>query len=387
MTDKQRLNALLRLRLFFSTEEEMERFVDFKLRNNRFNKFKEVQSRAYFCMFAEMCREDTQGDVELASLLDAYEAASVFYMREVAGRNLLHQAGALQMLLCGVCLGVEQMPNEAAAKLRTLVEKIREDGIDVGLFLLLALGVIPKFYNRQTGDIENLAGDWEKAYSFLLSLCHSLGGAAFTRRMEVGVVREMRMHLDYFYHKKVDLSRLLLIAYTQKAVEQIFSLRMPEELLHNVRKLNYMDFELSQWYQASGKESGEEEAWMFEPLNYQGIFNLYHYVFNHTAHKAHFTRSQVTFQDVGEEDVCYSFFQSPSYFWHSCQQKEFPSDAYALVFTDVVKGKGSVVDELHFEQPYPLSAQPLTLRRVKSEKKRDSFSSYLHNFYELIQRL
>lgn len=379
MNDKQRLNALLRLRIFFSTEKEMEAFLNYKLSNNHFNKFKDVQSHAYFSMFAVRCREDTNGDIDLAELLDEYEAASDFYMRkEVGGRKLLQDEKTLQLLLCGVFLGTERMDEEASPKLTELVEKIVEKGIDMGVFTLLSLRLLPTFRNKQAGDVTDLPSDWEQAYEFLKSLCHAFDRTNFTNGLEVGVVREMKMHLDAYWKKEVDLSRLLLIAYTRKALERIFMLHTPDKLLHNSRNLKPQDMELATWWQASGKESCDDEAWRLEPtVNLPGTYHLFHYVFDHTSLTARFTHSQVFFEDIGATDVCFSLFLTSDYFWHFFQGLELPSESYAMVSTDIVASDGKTVDELHFEQATPIGEPNLTLRRVKDKGKQERFSSFL----------
>lgn len=379
MNDKQRLNALLRLRLFFSTEKEMEAFLNYKLSNNHFNKFKDVKSHAYFSMFAEMCREDTNGDIDLAKLFDEYEAASKFYMRkEEGGCKLLQDERALQLLLRGVYLGKERMTEEASPKLTELVENIVEEGIDMGVFTLLSLRLLPKFGNKQAGDVADLPGDWVRAYEFLKSLCHAFDGTNFTNGLEVGVVREMRMHLDVYWKKEADLSRLLLIAYTRKALERIFMLHTPDKLLHNSRNLKPQDMELATWWQASGKESRDDEAWRLEPtVNLPGTYRLFHYKFDHTSLTARFTHSQVFFEDIGATDVCFSLFLTPDYFWYFFQRRELPPESYALVSTDIITADGKTVDELHFEQTTPISGPNLTLRRVKDKGKQERFSSFL----------
>ena len=53
MTDKEKLNSILRLRLFYSTEKELSDLVGYNLKGNHFSRFKDFQCDAYFSKFAK----------------------------------------------------------------------------------------------------------------------------------------------------------------------------------------------------------------------------------------------------------------------------------------------------------------------------------------------
>lgn len=78
MTDKEKLNSILRLRLFFSTEKELSDFIGYNLKGNHFSRFKTFQCDAYFSKFSELYRTYTQKEENLECLLYQYEATSCF---------------------------------------------------------------------------------------------------------------------------------------------------------------------------------------------------------------------------------------------------------------------------------------------------------------------
>ena len=65
MTDKERLNTILRLRLFKSTEKELGDKVGLSLKVNHFNKQKPFTCEAFFSKFEEECKEYTHGEISL----------------------------------------------------------------------------------------------------------------------------------------------------------------------------------------------------------------------------------------------------------------------------------------------------------------------------------
>ena len=69
MTDKEILNAILRLRLFYSTEKELGDEVGLKLKGNHFNRLKTFDCEAIFSKFAKECNKMTGGKIDLANLI------------------------------------------------------------------------------------------------------------------------------------------------------------------------------------------------------------------------------------------------------------------------------------------------------------------------------
>ena len=83
MTDKEKLNSILRLRLFFSTEKELSDFIGYNLKGNHFSRFKTFQCDAYFSKFSELYRTYTQKEENLECLLYQYEATSCFFKKYI----------------------------------------------------------------------------------------------------------------------------------------------------------------------------------------------------------------------------------------------------------------------------------------------------------------
>lgn len=81
MTSKEKLNSILRLRLFYSTEAELSEHIGYNLKGNHFNRFKEIQSDAYFNYFAEECDNITLGNIDLSFILEQYKATSEFFCK------------------------------------------------------------------------------------------------------------------------------------------------------------------------------------------------------------------------------------------------------------------------------------------------------------------
>lgn len=175
MTDKEKLNSILRLRLFFSTEKELSDFIGYNLKGNHFSRFKTFQCDAYFCKFSELYHSYTQSNESLEWLLYQYEATSNFFKKYIEKTS--HEANKkfISLLLHYLYVGDFGAP-APSRKVQQLCERYdacnREGEMNVGILLLITYGLLPTFKNKTAQDISDIADDFQEAYKILQKTAH-----------------------------------------------------------------------------------------------------------------------------------------------------------------------------------------------------------------------
>ena len=82
-TSIQYLNSILRLRLFYSTKDELSNLVGLSLNHNQFKKVKEFVAKAFFSDFVTKCLQYTNNEVDLEELINQYENTSDFFLNHI----------------------------------------------------------------------------------------------------------------------------------------------------------------------------------------------------------------------------------------------------------------------------------------------------------------
>lgn len=219
MTDKERLNTILRLRLFYSTEKELGDKVGLSLTGNHFSRQKPFACEAFFSKFSEECKEYTQGKVNLAWLLCQYETTSKFFKKYI--ENTRHETNKrfIPYLLNYLYKG--ETPNDGAQHLKDIIicERYdaynKDDEMNIGIIILMTYGLIPTFKNKSSQDVTDIIDDFKKAYDILLEIAQSHQAGASTKYKEILCLKEMRKLIEEEQEGDKYLNRLLSNSYHQ----------------------------------------------------------------------------------------------------------------------------------------------------------------------------
>lgn len=379
MTDKERLNTILRLRLFYSTEKELGDKVGLSLKGNHFSRQKPFACEAFFSKFSEECKEYTQGKVSLAWLLCQYETTSKFFKKYI--ENTSHETNKrfIPYLLNYLYKG--ETPNDGAQHLKDIIlcERYdaynKDDEMNIGIIILMTYGLIPTFKNKSSQDVTDIIDDFKKAYDILLEIAQSHQAGASTKYKEILCLKEMRKLIEEEQEGDNYLNRLLLIYITNDVLNRIFALEIPAKLRQYSKEIVPMDFELPRLWRC--EEEADNIVWEFVPLNIDAYY-LYRNEIDYKEKKIRFTKYQLTFKDIGYKDFCYTVIMRPSANWHNMLKREQPEDSISFDCTDIeYENDRYTVRELTFTIESPVSEKPLVIKAVKKQDALNYYTMYL----------
>ena len=373
MTDKERLNTILRLRLFKSTEKELGDKVGLSLKVNHFNKQKPFTCEAFFSKFEEECKEYTHGEISLSWLLTQYKTTSKFFEKYIKNTGHEKNKRFIPYLLNYLYMG--ESPNDDAQHKKHIdlcgryKDCNMDDEMNIGILLLMTYGLIPTFKNKRCQDVTNIIGDFNQAYNILQEISYSRKSGASIKFNEILCLKEMRKLIEKEKDGNDFLNRLLLIHITNDVLNRIFALEQPAKLIQYIRQIVTMDLELPRLWRC------EDEAlnivWEFKSLNKDAnclcrkeidckdkkihFYNLNRNEIDYNKKKIHITRYQLAFIDIGYKDFCYTFIIRPSFGWHNILKREQPENSLSFDYTDIeyVKDKHTV-EKLIFTENSPV---------------------------------
>lgn len=379
MTDKERLNSILRLRLFYSTEKELSDLVGYNLKGNHFSRFKDFQCNAYFSKFAEECLEYTQGELNLALLLQQYETTSRFFKKYIEATGHAVHKRFVPYLLDYLYLGVTADEGAQHSKDIILCERFdaynQEGEMNVALLLLMTYGLIPTFKNKTSQDIPDIIDDFQKAYGMLLGIAQQHLSKASTKCREMLCLKEMRKLIEEERSGDKFLNRLMLIHITNDVLNRIFAFEMPARLRQYNQEMVSMDFVFPDLFRC--EEDPENIVWEFVQIM-ENVYFLYRNEIDYQSKKIRYTRFQLTFKDVGCKDLCYTFIMRPSFNWHNLLKREQPDDSLSFDYAEITyEDDRHTVRELSFTQESPIGENPLTLTAIKKTEDLEYYRMYL----------
>lgn len=372
MTDQEKLNAILRLRLFFSTESELSQYIEYKLKSNHFYRFNTFKADAYYSKFARLCSDYTMGKLDLDTVIEEYEATSKFYKHHVEGTAHERRKGFVTTLLERVFLGAA-MQEEVAPKDATLCERYaaesgKEKRPNIGMLLLMAYGLLPTFKNKRAQDVKDIVGDFQRAYEVLMEIAQSRKHRATTIYNEMLCLKEMRCLIDEAKAGDRYLNRLLLIDFTNTTLARIFALEDPVKQQEYSNELQPMDFVLPRFWRAEGE--ADNVVWEFVEQDINCYF-LFRNEIDFQGKHILFTKYQLFFRDYGLSTSCYTIIMRPAFIYHNLLRWVQPDDAITFDFTDFEYDEdGKTLKQMRFTIESPLGAAPLTLKPVKSHEIR-----------------
>ena len=382
MTDKEKLNSILRLRLFYSTEKELSALIGYNLKGNHFNRFKSFQCEAYFSKFTEECRNYTQGNINLERMLHQYDVTSKFFKQHIERTSHEKDKTFLPHLLNYLFLGKSSEGGTQRTKDLVLCERYdalnKDEGMNIGILLLMTYGLLPTFNNKRIQDVPNIIADYRKAYDVLLHIAQSHKRDASTKYKEMLCLKEMRLLIEEESQGDRYLNRLLLIHITNDVLNRIFALERPPMLKQINEEMELMDFELKRLWRC--EDEADNVIWEFMPLNINAYY-LFRNEIDYQAKAIRFTRYQLMFKDVGYKDFCYTVIMQPVFNHHNLLKLEQPENALSFDYTDIEYEKDHrTVSKLTFTQHSPLGDRPLVLKPVNDSKAINYYESYLeHN--------
>ena len=392
MTDKEKLNSILRLRLFYATERELSALVGYNLRGNHFSRFKPFQCEAYFSRFAEECRLQTQGAIDLETMLHQYKATSHFFQTRIARTAYESDKSFVHPLLDHLFLGSEASKETVGAKVSDLCnqyDKANADGeMNIGILLLITYGLLPTFGNKSIQDVPHIIGDFERAYALLMDIAKSHKEQANAKFREMLCLKEMRQLIEEERGGDRFLNRLLLIHITNDALRRIFAFVNPTRLKELNERLEPMALDLHGVWRCD--DDAENVFWEFYRVNDMAHI-LYRNEIDYEQATIRYTQYQLMFKDFGYKDFdnkdfdnkdcsnkdfdnkacgnknfgnktfCYTIIMQPVANYNNLLGRELPDDAMSSDFTQVEYDRKRTVNRLTFTVHSPLGDRPLTL--------------------------
>ena len=369
MTDKERLNAILRLRLFYSTEKELGDEVGLNLKGNHFNRLKTFDCEAIFSKFAKECNKMTGGKIDLANLICQYEITSKFFQKHI--KNTSHEKNKqfIQNLLNHIYM--KEIPNDKKDKI--LCERYddynKEDGMNVSILILMTYGLIPTFKNKKNQDVSDIKADFEEA-------CNNIWLKIAQSNQSYPTIEEGLKTLIEFFTKNKDIipNRVCLILFTNCVIVDAFASRKPTTILQNLREMKLMDISLPRLWHSD--DDADNIVWEFLPSNLHSYF-LFRREIDYKEKKIRFTMFQVVFKDKDDKNHCETRFIRPSFRWHNILNRTPPKDSILVYFTDIeYENDKHTVKQLTFKKN-PFSEKIMTLKTIDKEETRNYYVEYL----------
>lgn len=294
MSCADRLNAIHRLRLLRNTTGEMSAHTGIQLRNNSFNKKAPFIAR---CIYSEFCREVRERtNADLDELMTDYCAASRSF-EKISKTRKAQPEFHREVLRC--LLDDRFAASEAAKPYRAAADSL--SNVDVALFTLLVLNVLPSFHAKG-GDVDpNMHLEHlirlRDYFRPLYEESRVFGFAPYLTEMYQDSVRHVR---------KGDLyTRLDLIHFTMEIIANLRNNHNPEALLqancHINRQKIHPDLMQGVWKE-SDSCGGTPVFWLFEELGLDYI--LIRRMFDGTARRITECRYEVS---VYQEDEAITF--------------------------------------------------------------------------------
>lgn len=379
MTDKEKLNSILRLRLFFSTEKELSDFIGYNLKGNHFSRFKTFQCDAYFCKFSELYHSYTQSNESLEWLLYQYEATSNFFKKYIEKTS--HEANKkfISLLLHYLYVGEFGAP-APSRKVQQLCERYdacnREGEMNVGILLLITYGLLPTFKNKTAQDISDIADDFQEAYKILQKTAHQYRSGATTIYREMLCLREMRQMVEEERAGDKYLNRILLIFITNDVLNHIFALLNPVRVRQYSLAFVSMDMGLARFWRC--EEDADNVVWEFCPLGNVDGYYLYRKEIDYQNRKIRYIRYQLLFKDLGYKDFCYTVIMHPAFNYHNMLKLEQPEHALTYDYTDLeYEDDRYSVRELAFSMMSPGGEKPMTLKPIRKDDVLRYYRNYI----------
>lgn len=258
MSCADQLNAIHRLRLLRNTTGELSALTGIQLRNNNFNKKTSFIAR---CIYSEFCREvQERTHTDLDELMANYCAASRSFEKIAKTRKAQPE---FHREVLRYLLDERFAASEAAKPYRTAADFL--SNVDVALFTLLVLNVLPSF-QAKGGDVDpNMHLEHlirlRDYFRPLYEESRIFGFAPYLTEKYQDSVRHVR---------KGDLyTRLDLIHFTMEIIANLRNNYNPEALLqansHINRQKIHPDLMQGAWKE-SDSCGGNPVYWLFEEL-------------------------------------------------------------------------------------------------------------------------
>ena len=369
MQAKDKLNAILRLRLFFPTEKELSHLIGYQLKGNHFNRVRPFVAEMYLSHFAAMCHKMTDRQIALEPLLQQYEATSRFYFRYIKGRTIAREPRAIDHIISYAVLGHantdETIPAKELAVCEQYAASDRDDFLSPAILLLLSEQLLPSFENKQQQDVDDILGDFSRAYERLMDFAHHNRRGDSTYYNELLCLKEMRDFIDCSQDDREGVNRLTLIYFTSVALQSIFALKQPDKLHDLINQTEVMCFNLRRFWHREG--SMDYEFWEFAETPMM-MYQLWRYVVDKAAKRICKTSYTLIFKDFGTKEMCYSLIIRPPYAYCCTLGKEMPTDAIAYDYTEIEYAEnGRDVAKLSFVDDSPMVGEPMTLVPIERE--------------------
>ncbi|MCF0188776.1 MAG: hypothetical protein HUK04_04705 [Bacteroidaceae bacterium] len=378
MTSKEKLNSILRLRLFYSTERQLAELVGYSLKGNHFSRLKPFHCEAFFSRFADICGNYTQRRMDLDTMLRQYAATSRFFKTRISGTAHEVDKRFLATLLSHIFLDEVVSVAQRAKDLLLCAEydRANRDGeLNIGILLLLTHGLIPTFSNKRTQDITDIVADYRRTYSILLDIAHQRLPNASVQYSEMLCLKEMRQLIDDEKPDDPYINRLLLIHITNDTLRRIFALEQPVQIKEYYEEEDVMDLWFYDYWRCDGEP--DNVFYRFVPL-VCGAWCMTRFEFDPKAREIRHTRYQLKFLSLGYSDIAYTTIMQPIFQYNNILHREQPSDALTYDYTAIEYEEDKfTARSLTFTRCSPMGDGAITLKPIKDDRRYHYYTSIL----------
>ena len=382
MSYKEKLNAILRLRLMFSTEREMSERIGYQLHGNHFNRMKPFQCEAYFCWFANFCSELTQGRLELNALLRQYEATSDFYKAHIEGTAHERNKAFLPHLLRHAYMGAQHAEGAQDSKLLLLCEQYdqrnREGDLNPAILLLITHGIIPTFCHKKDQDITNLAADLRRVHDLLRDIAERIMDESFAKFSDHLCLRDIREMAKMAEEDKGTANRVSLIFATAEALSSIYANLDPNMMRLQAKRQAVLDITLPRLMRCDA--DADNVVWELTYMPHLAMYLAIRNEIDQRRKVIRYSRYQLAFYDFGDRDMCGTKIIRPHFAYYCTLGRDLPADCYSYDYTDIAyEADRKTVKTLTFNLDSPTGVKPFALKAVKRDDQLRYYDTYLNH--------
>ena len=379
MTDKEKLNCILRLRLFYSTEEEYSELIGYKLEGNRFNKFKLFKCEAYYSKFAEMCGIYTSGKINLTELLLQYRATSKFFKNYIEKTKNEHNRNLIILILNYLYLDVtpdKNSYNKKEIELYNLyIKKDQEEKMNVCILILIINGLIPTFNKKNNQNITDILNDFKKLYSILLGLFDTYKENAIIAFDELPTLKLIYKCINGDLGNCKYLNRIRMIFFTDVVINEIFSLLIPTKFKDEIQQVKptVLNFP-SLWH---FDDEPENIFWNLSSTNSNGYYTLTYYNIDYKSREIEVIPYNIFFTGTSVQNIYVATINTPAYIYNLLLKRQQPNDSVFVTPVEIInENRCNKIKEIIFINESPHKKGRSILKAINNDEEFAFYNSF-----------
>lgn len=305
----KKFKAIKYSRLFYPTIDQLyEKYKLQALDTNSHGKYTDEIKNALNDL-RETCRCQTEGIIQLDTLLEQYEASSKFYIDHIQNRKCLsvkqNRWIFLDLLLTENA--ETSSDDEKVISLYNEYKKRIDNGasLDPGIILLLILRLIPTYNKSRSKDITNLKNDYNRLQDEIIDYIKDKR-SEYVSDTTGKIEAFLRYKSENLFDNKDITNRLDLILKTNEILHEIKYTLSPVAFLDIIRTVQQANesYCFGLW---KLKEKHNEYIW-FKQIG-PAILKIHYLFLNQQMHKT--SEDEIMMIDKEEQQGCYRYYSIP----------------------------------------------------------------------------